>query len=380
MGKLIIKLTLLCASVVLCFGLAEGLLRLFPSLVPLEIQQTIRAKPEDYGLPHPYLGNLHKPLSAGIIQSRDFKTVNRTDGHGFRNPWPWPKQAEIIVLGDSLAFGFGVEDNEAWPEILKQLLSNPSVINLGLIGSGLTQYLRVYQTFGVALHPKLVIVGLFLGNDLWDTLKFDQWLKSKDGDNYMAWRDSVSEHWSFNIREPVSSMKALLKGNSYCYNLLRVAYKDFQSRNDTRLFRFSDGSQIHLSPREFAEMTQGASPDRPEYRLALKALREICSIAEQNGTQVLFAMQPSKEEVYLPLLGQSVRDPGAALRPELDKWGVGYLDLTPAFREHAKAGQRLFFDMDGHPNREGYRLTAEEIATYLKEKMPKLSAGTARHE
>jgi hypothetical protein len=128
--------------------------------------------------------------------------------------------------------------SEAWPEILKRRLSNPSVINLDLIGSGLTQYLRVYETFGVDLHPKLVIVGLFLANDLWDTLTFDQWLHSGDGDDFMAWRDSVSDHLSFDFRRPVNSMKSLLEHNRYCYKSASGSLQRLPLHYDLPLLRW----------------------------------------------------------------------------------------------------------------------------------------------
>ena len=41
------------------------------------------------------------------------------------------------------------------------------------------------------------------------------------------------------------------------------------------------------------------------------------------------------------------------------------LDLAPLFRARAEAGEKLFFEVDGHPNTRGYALIAEGIRSYL---------------
>jgi len=54
----------------------------------------------------------------------------------------------------------------------------------------------------------------------------------------------------------------------------------------------------------------------------------------------------SREKTQAPLQPRTTTAPqpslDRALRPNHDKWRVGYLDLTTAFREYAKSGQRLF--------------------------------------
>jgi hypothetical protein len=53
------------------------------------------------------------------------------------------------------------------------------------------------------------------------------------------------------------------------------------------------------------------------------------------------------------------------LRAALDARGIPLLDLAPVFRQHAEAGEQLYFTADGHPNEQGYRLIAQEIIAYL---------------
>jgi hypothetical protein len=72
-------------------------------------------------------------------------------------------------------------------------------------------------------------------------------------------------------------------------------------------------------------------------------------------------LQPSKEEVYLSLRNPIPEDPARPLREALQQRGIEYLDLGPIFCERAAAGQRLFFEVDGHPNAVGYALIAESV-------------------
>ena len=158
-------------------------------LLPLELQIALEDSPETRDLSHPYIGNLHTPNGPLIVRTSEFKIPYPTDAHGFNNADPWPTRADIVTVGDSLTFGYGVAPDEAWPAVVARELPDTKVINLGLIGAGFQQYLRVYETFGLPLEPRILLIGVFVANDFWDAEKFDAWLKSGAGGNYMVWRD-----------------------------------------------------------------------------------------------------------------------------------------------------------------------------------------------
>jgi hypothetical protein len=146
----------------------EGLLRATAGLLPAEIRNVMQATPGGFGVSHPYIGHLHKPNASIALAGRDFAVLHHTDARGVRNRWPWPERADIVVVGDSLVFGYGVADHEAWPARLASAIPGAQIVNLGLIGAGPQQYLRVFETFGLPLRPRLVVVGLFPQNDFWD--------------------------------------------------------------------------------------------------------------------------------------------------------------------------------------------------------------------
>jgi len=366
-SRSLINVSFFLSSLVLSLVLAEGLLRLFPSVLSAGLQKELQTVPEDLGVSHPYIGHLHKPNNTGVIWSGDFRAVHHTDNHGFRNAWPWPERAEIVAVGDSLTFGYGVEDDQAWPAILDEALPQMPVVNLGLIGAGTQQYLRVYETFGIPLHPQVLLVGFFAGNDFTDAGLFERWLESGVGGNYMVWRD-FGRHTRSSLRSPIGSIRGLLRTNSYVYNLLRYGrnvYRRWLS-SEPKVLRFEDGTQLHLTPTLLMSHTTGAQPDHPEFGLVLRDLQTLHSIAKENGTHVLIVFQPAKEEIYMPFVGEVAPDPGGPLRAALEDLDIPYLDLAESFRQQAAAGERLFFTADGHPNARGYALIAETVLSHLK--------------
>jgi lysophospholipase L1-like esterase len=365
---------LVLGSVLFSLVLVEAALRVFPDLLPVEVQKIIRADPRDYGVVHPYIGHLHKPNNALIISGRDFRAVHHTDGYGFRNNWPWPNTADILVLGDSVTFGQGVEDEQAWPAIIARSFPKHRLVNLGLIGAGPQQYLRVYETFGLNLRPKLVLIGFFMGNDFWDAEMFDSWLKSGAGGSYLVWRDfGRPRSTSLSLQQPLRNLVSsivwrakLLARKAYVCNLLLYLRGDFSwsMASGRRTFKAADGTRLVLGA---ANNLKTAQTGHPVFEMVLNALQRIDFLAKENGAKILVVLQRSKEEVYLPFVGVSVPDAAAPLRTALTKRGIPHLDLLDEFRRHAAKGEALFFETDGHPNARGYALIAELISSYLKE-------------
>ena len=67
------------------------------------------------------LGYDHRPNALGIHQSArgDFRVQYTIDDLGCRvTPTPLNPRGEVLLLGDSVTFGFGVEDTETWPSVL----------------------------------------------------------------------------------------------------------------------------------------------------------------------------------------------------------------------------------------------------------------------
>lgn len=99
----------------------------------------------------------------------------RTGADGFR--LPSAPEAELIALGDSCTFGWGVEDQEAWPSALSRRLGRP-VRNLGVPGYSLLQGEALLDTLAVPADRTLILA--FGANDGHKVLRGDnEWLAER---------------------------------------------------------------------------------------------------------------------------------------------------------------------------------------------------------
>lgn len=87
------------------------------------------------------------------------------DANGFRND-AVPAHVDIVALGDSQTWGVNAKRSAAWPQSLEKK-SGRTVYNMGLGGYGPVQYLALTDK-ATQLSPKIIVIGLHLGNDLYD--------------------------------------------------------------------------------------------------------------------------------------------------------------------------------------------------------------------
>ena len=190
-------LPLVAASVAFALATAEACLRVFPHLMPEGFQLRRHWQDTSGPVPHAdtYLGYVFPSDYEGRFEDANgsFAFNFSTDNYGFRNSSPWPRRADIVVLGNSMAFSYGVEDKEAWPNLLAEQLPGSRIINLGLIGAAPQQYFRIYETFGQSLEPALVLFCLFPGNDVMDAGRFESWESAGSKGNYYLRRSETDD-------------------------------------------------------------------------------------------------------------------------------------------------------------------------------------------
>ena len=116
------------------------------------------------------LGWANQPGQEGIFETPEFRTVVHINEKGLRDlPHSYKRQnniERILVLGDSFAWGYGVEESERFSQLLEQSL-NVEVINAGVSGYSTDQELLWYRNEGIKYETDLVILVL-AGNDVGD--------------------------------------------------------------------------------------------------------------------------------------------------------------------------------------------------------------------
>lgn len=143
------RVFLVVGSLVFCFVVFEIILRL---LYGVHLQYRVddevywALEPSQTGFPR--LG-----LPPATINS-----------HGFRGPEPQEGQRNVLMLGDSYTFGWGVADNETMPAQLQHLLdereSGWQVLNAGVPGWGLFQQEVVLARVVERYRPEVVVLTL----------------------------------------------------------------------------------------------------------------------------------------------------------------------------------------------------------------------------
>ena len=153
-------------SCVLGLLLVELLLAVFyPIPYSLEVNMYFEADP--------YTGYRHKPDTLGMYNAA---TPARANSQGNRDdevaiPKP-PGVFRILLIGDSFTVGANVQEAEAYGQVLERLLNTSAeqkveVVNTGVGGWSPFQYAQFLKHYGAQYEPDLVLVGLFVGNDVY---------------------------------------------------------------------------------------------------------------------------------------------------------------------------------------------------------------------
>jgi lysophospholipase L1-like esterase len=368
--SMIPNLALLAGVSFLTLAVAEGLLRLAPGLLTEEAAVHMHWREmgfarDDDGetlvVDDADLGFRYLPHRTGHLRRGDFAFSFTTDEHGFRNASPWPEQADIVVVGDSMGFSFGVGDEVAWTSLVQEALPETTLLNLSVIGTGPQQYLEVLQRHGFALEPELVLFSLFPGNDLTDAEAFDAWRQSGTERGFRQWR-AVGD-----AERPQRTLVDRVVEASYVLAVARDVRRNLASPFAGETMAVDDGSRLRLAPTAYAQQALMAEPDHPAFELVMEAIAEAREQALAQGSRFVVLLMPTKEEVYLHLLGRSYPPLVDAFAGALAERGIDHLDLSLALRDAAGDGAPLYFEIDGHPNERGYAVIADAVIALLRD-------------
>jgi hypothetical protein len=162
---ILINLSLIIISILLALFLSEITLRLM-GLKPLYVS----SERDRFWKYDSLLGWAHQPGQEGIFETPEFRTIVRINDNGLRDrPHSYERQNEIeriLVLGDSFAWGYGVEESERFSQLLEKA-ADVEVINAGVSGYSTDQELLWYRNEGIKYETDLVILVL-AGNDVGD--------------------------------------------------------------------------------------------------------------------------------------------------------------------------------------------------------------------
>ncbi len=332
------------------------------------------------------------------------------DEAGFRNEKVL-ESAKIVALGDSQTEGNNATREEAWPQVLGQLGST-TVYQMAAGGYGPLQYNYLFDQ-ALKKNPEIIIVGLYLGNDLLDAERLvyskDYW-QSWRRDNYQSVASSTNYRLTLAYGlEPGTLAYKIKSSRDWFRNNVRVYAL---AGNATRGLRESLGLAQKL-PQSLNEVSK-LSAERPDlvwvyedekvgtvlspiyrlgsvdlsqektaegWRLTTQALTQLAAKAKNNKVRLIFNIIPTKEAVYLSHLeksGKEIPDSfkfywnaeqklGQEVKTLCSSLGVECIFPLPDLTAALGRGEKIYgVTMDGHPLARGYEVIAESVFNYLK--------------
>lgn len=293
-------------------------------------------------VPSDSLGWTLRPGAVQRFRRGGFDTTVRSNRLGFRGPEIEPKPAGVerwAVLGDSYAFGWGVEEDETYAAELERLLNAPhaksavrsEVVNAALPGFGTYQRMAALERlapFGL----DGIVVEFSAANDVVDDWRAAPYLPGRLGE-YQA------RGTEFTAAERVL-----------------VAH--------SRLFKLGWDRAMPL--RLWLEARRGKNLERSE-----RLWEDLLARAAARGLRVVVVVNASRYQVlgeggglmsWLAHSRYGLR-PNAMIRTVVERHHVPWVDGEEAFRDADPA--TLFLGRDVHWTPEGHRLVARAVLAVI---------------
>lgn len=364
------------SNVVICLLLFEGLLTVYGRYSTSKIfwdyasvQSTLRKFRQTPGavyLGHPFNSDGYYDDEFFAAGDKDFVVALITDSFG------------VGVTPKRLNFSQVVEDG--LQEALGGEFDRVAVHNFGIPSINIPEYLYLLEGELGRFSPSMILVCLFVGNDLLLNTS------SEYG------RSSLTEWWVYKlpqrimlaIRHGTALPKANEDGEKGLEGEWRVHQAGSNMTGKPDDYWFDPAQQVpHFPWEKYVETeilrARMAQPNRPgmqaNYRKVRKALREMTERAQALGAPLAVAVLPDEYQVNDALwqaVVQSSPNPGAYERfyPQqvvlsaLNDLEVPVLDLLPVLRE-AEQESPTFHPQDSHWNARGNQVAGKAIARWL---------------
>lgn len=332
--KLLPQLILLAVSSLFAVAIGEVMCRLAPQYNDTNPVSLV---------PHPTLPFTMLPNYSGKTILGHAININ---GQGFRDTEhslvKEPGVVRIISLGDSIAFGYGVEGRDSYPEVIERLLNarfpqrRHEVFNYGISGFNLADYYNLFEETGLQYQPDLIVVGL-----------------------------SSSDYTHVQYREVIRDGVGMRPGSFWTtYNVPAFVLRLLRH---SALYLTVGNALKRLSAARNAPAVARVDPQEVIKTKALVSeyLSKFNALARRRNIPIVYAFFPKQTEVL----------DGAAEYPEFisliastaSKSGsVRFANLMDDLKAFKETPQEVFIKQDWvHPTPRGHALYAERIAAEI---------------
>ncbi len=285
------------------------------------------------------LGWIFPAGAVGDFEDDGSPVVIETNAWGLRGPEydPAPEDLCVVVLGDSYAFGWGVEEEASFPRQLERLLREHlgaptlTVINAGIPGYGPYQQIAMLRQVRRYVTPDLVIATFSLANDPVDELRIARYAPDR------------LQEYDPALREPDAFL--------------------------SRLSRHSRTASL-LDQRTRSWQLFGANAGAEARRLMTATWVRLIDECRQDGVPLIMVVVPQRNQILRGgglagwFAGQLTGELRALPREIARRHGVPLVDLGPTLAV-VQQHQDAFLPHDAHWTTAGHRAAAQAIADAL---------------
>ncbi len=275
----------------------------------------------------------------------DFRHRIRINAFGLRNADPVSAAHERVwVVGDSMAFGWGVERDQTYTAILARE-SATGTYNVASPGTDVCGYQALVARMPEGLSPRAVVIGLILENDIAD---YDCAPKPAATKPEKGKSSSIS----------LKSIKEGLTGHSALYNFLAVAVKRVDVLSEALVaVGLIEGvhKEKHLFPP--AEMVT-------RVRRTAEELAELAAMLPP-AVPMAVLIAPARFEIRDD--HPFYRDLRLSMVDALNRRGIQVIDPIAQFKEAGFAPTH--FSHDGHWSPLGHEIAGKAAAKWVKENL-----------
>lgn len=314
-----------------------------------------------------------KPNSVCQFATTEYDVSLKTNNHGFISDKDTKLEKpsgvrRIAFIGDSYTLGQGVEQNQSYPSIVGNMLNqrgfNTEVVNASTTGLGIDwYYLRLKEKI-IDFKPDIVVVGVYLGNDLAD-LDHTTWdhvdnlglpTKLSNANEYID-RDGTKRSKTIPVRYKLPILRNL-------HTFIFLAERFGGPFYPTVLL---NGHPCMLKP-DCKELDQNINK-------TVFLLEGMNKLALDHNFTLLVVLIPWENQLPRHILEKSLvnffaksenrHNLSDKIALQLKEKSIPYLDLLDAFEAY-KGDEPIFYPQDRHWTKVGHEIAAEAIIPVLE--------------
>lgn len=310
-------------------------------------------------------GQFHPQL--GYTLQKDLRNVKQfypgqldydvdTNGQGFRGPdWDLsPQRKNVVVIGDSFAFGFGVQWDETIGSILEKELQKKDasyqVINLAMPGWDIDAIVRGFEFYKDMLKP-VAVVYVFCPNDLLGGMKkvsanvfdIEYHAGPEDEKRFIAMvARQQPDYWSWDKFRRRSYLK------SYHARIIRPIFSK----------RIRASASMDQAPQGYSFPAPMEPPDQSTFDPERREFFQYCldRLRRASGEAPLYIIDTSDKSILYR------RDQADNRRWVLREYSLAHKDITfvdfETFVRKTPDGRKFYLDYDDHWSTAGHAAAA----------------------